>query len=450
MALRTDFTTRNVVDPAAQLSNVLSGLQGQLSNYEKQKLAEQEAESLKLHRAGQSRRADEAAKRAERSLSLQEQAARRAVEQDRLLGQALLNVDPTMTGTSVVPATAKEEVTPGVLTTGEQEGIAAGRSNLENILAGLEAEQAAANVAAKAGKTPTGSRRLAAERRGEVFKEELSPFMKQGLGQEAPLMQPVYDAAGRKVAEAGDILGSIFTDHEVPTSAPTPSVAQPKPVAADTTLPLTDRITAVKNDIKLYDQTATKAQADVAKDRAVTSLIDIPATTEEKKLTKAEWLARERQKVKGKGLGGATLSKYLKEVDTMGEVLYPKGEKITGTISITSPDGKRSTSIPYARAQQFIDAGWKIGKSTKDGKSSGDKIGKFAADMFTAFPEDPDAVDAYMKKHEKELKTMSKDALKAHVAELKARVGQESAFDITNILPPALGGGTSTRDVLLP
>jgi hypothetical protein len=442
MPLGTDFSTRNIVDPAAQLNKVLAGLQGQLSDYEKQKSAEQEAALLAQHRAGQ-------AERAERQLTLSEKEAKRRLAQDEALGKALLGIDPTMTSTSVVPATTKEEATPGVLTPGEQEGIEAGRTNLETILANLQAEQVAADTATKAGKIPTGSRRIAAERRGEVI-DEGPTLMSRGLGKDAPYIQPVYDAAGQKVAEASDIFGSMFTDHEVPTSATPSPVVQPKTPVADTTLPLTDRITAAKKDIELYDQTATKAQADVAKDRAVTNLIDIPATTEEKKLTKAEWKKRERQKVKGKGLDGSVLSKYLKEVDTVGEDLYPKGDKITGTISITSPDGKRSTSIPYARAQQFIDAGWKIGKAAKDSTSGGDKVGKFSADLFTAFPTDPDAVNAYITKHEKELKTMSKDNLKALVAELKARVGQESAFDITNWAPTALGGGTDVKDVLLP
>lgn len=443
MALSTDFTTRNIVDPASQLSNVLAGLQGQLSNYEKQKLAEQEAELLAQHRAGQ-------AQRAERQLALSEKEAKRKAEQDRLLGQALLGVDPTMTDTSVVPATTKEESTPGALTLGEQAGIATGRANLETILANLQAEQAQKQHV-DTPFTPTLTREdLLPEAKtwGEVA-GQVSDYI--GL---TDLMENGIDPRrGIRGSDAAIGLGPRTQVSDVPVDTmASPDILErtAAKVSSDTTLPLTDRIEAAKKDIELYDQTATKAQANVAKDRAVTNLIDIPATTEEKKLSKAEWLARERQKVKGKGLDGSVLSKYLKEVDTMGEALYPKGEKITGTISITSPDGKRSTSIPYARAQQFIDAGWKIGKDAKDSTSGGDKVGKFSADLFTAFPTDPDAVNAYITKHEKELKTMSKDNLKALVAELKARVGQESAFDITNWAPTALGGGTDVRDVLLP
>ena len=446
MPLRTDYSTfRHPVDPAANLSKVLAGLQGQLSQYEQQKLAEQRQAALLEQQAAENARA-------ERSLSLKESEYARAKAQDEALGKALLGLNLNNVGQEVVPAGTKKEVTPGVLTTGEQEGLATGKQNLEKLLANLEAEKVQASTEAEAGKKKplTGSRRLAAEKRGEVI-DEGPTFLSRGLGKDAPYMQPVYDAAGRKVDEASDIFSSMFTDHEVSTStdtavSPTTGLVIPKEA-----LPIDDRIAAVKKDLSVYDTQTKQAKVNIAKERAKTNIIEIPESTKDKTLSKAEWKSREKKKVKDLGLGGAALSKYLKEVDSAGELLYPKGEKITGTISITSADGKRSTSVPYARAQQFLDAGWKIGKPVKNsGKTGGDVVSQFATAMYTAFPEDPAAVETYITKHEKDLKTMSKDNIKALVAELKAKVGQESAWDITNWAPTALGGGTDVRDVLLP
>jgi len=65
----------------------------------------------------------------------------------------------------------------------------------------------------------------------------------------------------------------------------------------------------------------------------------------------------------------------------------PKVEPISGTVSITSADGSRTTNIPYSQLDTYTKQGWVVGKKDKDrgsstsGGSSGDSYNKMREDI---------------------------------------------------------------------
>lgn len=443
MPLRTDFGSfRQPVNPAAQLSNVLAGLQSQLSDYDKQKLAEERQAALLAQQAAEG-------KRAERSLALREKEYKRAKEQDEALGKALLGIDPTMTSTSVVPASTRE----GVL-------------NLEEI-AKAEADKKAALLT-------KGKQEVAGETYTKLFEQELQKLKEQqasttGPGEftgevshfgiplragESAIDKP-YLPAGIAGADAPIGIGPRKTY----TRTGTPRVTDPSQVeVTPMMLEQAGQLALEKSGI-----TDTRGKAilptyqDIVVPEKIMGEVTIPEKRETSKLSKSEWLSRELEKAKDLKLGGAAAKNYHDILTKRADQLYGEQKPMTLGDQLKALKYQQEQKTKQLTMQDYENMyPTQKGKiKTLDGwKAYETKVGKAANKKFNIGEElyktmsgkdsgDVDAIFEFLSKNNEKLGNMLPDELRTLAAQLKAKYAGESGWDISDFL-----GGSAAGDVL--
>lgn len=450
MPLKQDFGSfRQPVDVISPLQQAISNVQSVFANMENQESKQKQFdEELLLQKAAE--------ERAKQAADLRMKEYNRAIEQDNALKKALLEVSGDTATSKVLPATTSTKDVAGTFTEGEVQGIDQGRKNLEDILLNLQKEQTT-NPAVEISKTkvPTGSRRIAAENRGEVFREEGPTLTRRGVGLEDPYMQPVYDDIGQKTNEVSDLLSSMFTDHEVPTTANVITPSNKETPSVDTVLPLTDRIAQAQKDLDLYNQQATQAGTDIAKDRTTTTTVTTPEKVEVGKMNREEWETREKEKLKGLNLSGKGLSDALTVIGKKSDQLFGSSTplKLSDQLKLLKYQQERKdkqltmsdyeTLYPSQKGKIKTPEGFKAYEKTL-GDSASKKFNlaeTLYKNMTSKDSGDADAIYKFLSDPEnnKRLGNMSSDELRTIAAQLQAKYNNESYYDPSDIF---FGGST--------
>lgn len=457
MPLRQDFGSfRRPVDAVSPLQQAFSNVQSMFANMQNQETKQKQfQEELLLRQAAE--------ERAKQAADLRMKEYNRAIEQDKALKNALLGVSGDITGTTkVIPGTTTTKDVAGTLTQGESQGIEQGRKNLEDILLNLQTEQARAQAGLEG--SPVGPGEFTGElspngiplRAGESavdkpytppggFLDKATNIAKAGIRGSGvdPLAQPLYEALG--MTETAD------------TTLPMKSSKEGTKKEAGSVLPLTDRIAQAQKDLELYNQQATQAGTDIAKDRATTTTVTTPEKVEIGKLTRSEWEDREKEKLRGLNLSGKGLSDALTVIRKKGDQLFGSSAplKLSDQLRLLEYQQKRKDKqltrqdyeglYPSQKGKINTVEGWKAYE-----KKLGDKASKkfnIAEDLYKNMTGkdsgDVNAIFNFLTANNTKLGNMSSDELRTLASQLKAKYANESGvLDLTDYL-----GGSAAGDV---